>query len=302
MPSFDKLLDVPTIPKVYTTHRIPNERQMSILLDHNVEIIAQTKFAAEMVHKDSGYSPRIIPLGFNSALFNDTLPKERARKKVGVKKGKILFWNGRIIGGSKDLPTFIHALPLIGDKLKGTPLTVILKLRGTLSYLLSNPGDSYSRSLLMGLIKELRLHKRRVRNLRVKLDLSYGSAQRIVHYYRSSDLLVHTSLHETFGLVFVEAMACGIPIVAANCATAPEIVGDCGLLFEPSNPQDLAEKTLRLLTDKQLCQKLSNVGKRKALEMYNMRRIAGMHVDLYRELFEKGCGCVDGGKGFLRSR
>jgi len=277
MPSFGKLLSIPGISKVFTTHDTPGEKDISLLLDNNVEIIAQSKYTAEQVNRNSGYYPLIISLGFNPSLFNDTLPEELARKKVGVERGKVLFWNGRI-SPEKDLPTFIDALPLIANELRDTPLTAIVKLRGI------NPWDNYCWSTLMSLNQKIGLYKRLVRNLQVKLDFPYKQPRELVPYYRSSDVLIHTSLLENFGLVFTEAMACGTPVVAANCATAPEIVGDCGLLFEPRNPQDLAEKTSRLLSDDKLHSKLSNMGKKKALTMYNIKKTADIYVNLYRGL------------------
>jgi glycosyltransferase involved in cell wall biosynthesis len=51
--------------------------------------------------------------------------------------------------------------------------------------------------------------------------------------YRGARLLVYPSLYEGFGLPVLEAMQCGVPVVAANAASLPEVTGDGGLLVDP---------------------------------------------------------------------
>jgi len=81
-------------------------------------------------------------------------------------------------------------------------------------------------------------------------------------YYSSSEFFVLATLHEGFGNVFIEAMACGIPIVSTNIAAVPEAVDGGGILVETRNPDQLAEAMLKLLNDEDLRQELS----KKALE------------------------------------
>ena len=57
------------------------------------------------------------------------------------------------------------------------------------------------------------------------------------------------SLYEGFGLPVLEAMACGTPVIAANVASLPEVVGDAGLLVDPLDTDALAAAMQRLLTD-----------------------------------------------------
>jgi glycosyltransferase involved in cell wall biosynthesis len=67
--------------------------------------------------------------------------------------------------------------------------------------------------------------------------------------YRATGIFVRTSKHESFGLGAVEAMACGVPLVAPNATTFPEIVGDNLTLYKPGDPMDLAGKVAMLLSD-----------------------------------------------------
>jgi len=81
-------------------------------------------------------------------------------------------------------------------------------------------------------------------------------------YYSSSEFFALATLCESFGIVFIEAMACGTPVVSTNVGAVPEVVGEGGILVEPRNPDQLAEAMLKLLNDENLRQELS----KKALE------------------------------------
>lgn len=67
--------------------------------------------------------------------------------------------------------------------------------------------------------------------------------------YRAADLFVFPSLFEGFGIPVLEAMASGVPVCAADRSSIPEVLGDAGLLFDPDDPDAIAEAMARLLGD-----------------------------------------------------
>ncbi|MCS7062071.1 MAG: glycosyltransferase family 1 protein [Anaerolineae bacterium] len=67
--------------------------------------------------------------------------------------------------------------------------------------------------------------------------------------YRAARVFTFPSLYEGFGLPPLEAMACGIPVVASNTSSLPEVVGDAGLLVDPFDVDGLAGALLRAATD-----------------------------------------------------
>jgi alpha-1,3-rhamnosyl/mannosyltransferase len=78
------------------------------------------------------------------------------------------------------------------------------------------------------------------------------SLQELVELYSAAQALLYPTLYEGFGIPALEAMACGLPVVA-SCRTAiPEVVGDAGLLVDPDNVDEFAAATLRILGDAEL--------------------------------------------------
>ncbi len=78
--------------------------------------------------------------------------------------------------------------------------------------------------------------------------------------YRDSDVFVFPSLAESFGFPMVEAMAHGLPIVAADTPVNREVCGDAAVYFRPLSPEDLAERLLRLAIDRRLRGELASKG------------------------------------------
>jgi glycosyltransferase involved in cell wall biosynthesis len=75
-----------------------------------------------------------------------------------------------------------------------------------------------------------------------------------------ADLFVFPSLYEGFGLPPLEAMACGTPVIASNVTSIPEVVGDSGILVEPTNVEAMSIAIRDLLKDSQKRKFYSNKG------------------------------------------
>ena len=81
---------------------------------------------------------------------------------------------------------------------------------------------------------------------------------------RSADLLVHTALHEPFGMAPLEAMACGTPVIASSASSLPEVVGEAGLLVDPGDVEGWTAVLERVLGDDRLRQDLRAQGLERA--------------------------------------
>jgi alpha-1,3-rhamnosyl/mannosyltransferase len=111
-----------------------------------------------------------------------------------------------------------------------------------------------------------------------------GDAE-LVELFGSASALVFPSLWEGFGLPAVEAMSCGVPVLASRRGSLPEVVGDAGLFFEPENPSDIADCVLRFLADPELRRRLGEVGRVRA-RSFSWERAAELAEACFRRCHE----------------
>ena len=110
--------------------------------------------------------------------------------------------------------------------------------------------------------------------------LGHVAFDRLVREYGRADVFCLPSRQEGFGIVFLEAMAAGLPIVAARAAAVPELVsdGESGILVAPDSPVDLAAALDRLLSDPGERLRLGEAG-RKRVQLYDVARVTGTFLD-----------------------
>jgi glycosyltransferase involved in cell wall biosynthesis len=126
------------------------------------------------------------------------------------------------------------------------------------------------------------------------------SDEGMVELYRQAQVAVVPSLYEGFSLPAVEAMACGVPLVATTGGALPEVVGEsgrCGLLVPPDDSGALAHAMGRVLDDPALGARLGAAGRARALERFSWRVTALSTAAEYRELLAlraPGSGSLDG--------
>jgi len=100
--------------------------------------------------------------------------------------------------------------------------------------------------------------------------------------YRGADLFVFPSTKEGFGLVLVEAMACGLPVVTTALAPMTEVVGEAGLFFRPGDPADLANAIVKAARDPELRSRMRSEGSRRVRERFMWSRVAERSIEIYR--------------------
>jgi D-inositol-3-phosphate glycosyltransferase len=196
-------------------------------------ILVPTEREKQNIIKYYGALPNkigITPCGVNLELFQ---PVDRiaAREKLGVSDKKILLFVGRI-DPLKGLDQLLRALTYL-KSFKGLRLVII-------------GGDEYSRTELEKLIKlsdELEIQDSVTFLGMVKHD-------QLPYYYSAADVCIVPSYYESFGLVALEALACGTPIVATDVGDLRNIIrqDETGHVVADNDPEKLAAGIARFLS------------------------------------------------------
>jgi glycosyltransferase involved in cell wall biosynthesis len=105
-------------------------------------------------------------------------------------------------------------------------------------------------------------------------------------FYKACRLVCLPTLHESFGLVLVEAMASGRPTVTTNAVGPREIVvdGETGFIVPMADSDALAEAIIRLLSDYELSYKMGAEGRKVAEEKYDWNKISKQFYNIYKWL------------------
>jgi glycosyltransferase involved in cell wall biosynthesis len=121
-----------------------------------------------------------------------------------------------------------------------------------------------------------------------KLDLQdevnfvgYVPVEELPLWYNAAILFVYPSLYEGFGLPPLEAMACGTPVVVSDASSLPEVVGQAGLLANPTRSEALAEAMAQVLENPDLQVEMGAAGLARA-QGFSWRRTATHTVASYR--------------------
>jgi L-malate glycosyltransferase len=141
-----------------------------------------------------------------------------------------------------------------------------------------------SRLLIVGEGPELGRAQQLIDELGVSAAVELvGEAQDVVGLLSISDLFLLPSLQESFGLSALEAMACGVPVVASNVGGLPEVVldGVTGFLHPPGNVDRMADSAIKILSDPELHARMAAEGVRLAVERFSASRIVPQYEALY---------------------
>lgn len=104
--------------------------------------------------------------------------------------------------------------------------------------------------------------------------------------YCGAQVCAFPSIHEGFGLVGLEAMACGVPIITHDSSAIVEVVGNAGIQVDTSNISALAEALESLITNPQLRQKLINAGLERA-KLFDWNETALQTLEAYKQVSKK---------------
>src|SRR3984893_8375501 len=207
------------------TRRIP--RLVTVSESSRRDIVAQMGVDPDRL--------RVVPVGVDTSIFRPVPHVERVRGRIMTTASADVPMKG--------LAPLLEAVAKLRVERDDAHLVVI--------------GSPRTKSRIPALIDHLGLTD-------VVRFVSGVAQQRIVDLYAEAEIAVVPSLYEGFSLPAVEAMACGVPVVATTGGALPEVVGtdgETGLLVRPGDPDALAHKLLEALGDSDLRARIGAAGR-----------------------------------------
>ncbi len=239
--------------------------------------IAPSTEVAELLRKWKVGNVLVIPNPVDRVFFRKRTPKAKARKIFDLPQDNFIFLYLGRVSFEKRLELLLKAFKLVERKISNTFLVIA--------------GWGPDEVRLKHLKEKLALK-------RVKF-LGFVESDLLEACYRAADVFVSPSPTETQGITFVEAMACGLPLIGANTLGAREVIeeNDAGILVKPNSVRSLAKAMLKLANDVRLVQKLRQENVKRA-KRYDPREVARRHLSLYSSLTSKAPSRI--GKIFRR--
>ncbi|MCK4434068.1 glycosyltransferase family 4 protein [Candidatus Bathyarchaeota archaeon] len=148
--------------------------------------------------------------------------------------------------------------------------------------------------ILVGSGKEEKNIKKLAQNVGVKLiHFKYVPESFLVDLYNTADVYIHTSLLEGFGLTVLEAISCGLPVIAYETADFSKIVGNAGFTLRQGDISKLKETIELLRRDEGMRKRLENKALKQSRK-FTWKESALKHVEVYKEVLEEnGINAVD---------
>jgi D-inositol-3-phosphate glycosyltransferase len=254
-------------------YRIQGEKRVIARADRIIAATQAERTQLQFLYKADRRKIRIIPPGVDISHFYP-IPMDEAREYIGADPcKKLVLFVGRI-EPLKGLETLIRA---IAWRRTFSPGQVTLAIIG---------GDPHASPL------EMTAEMARIQQLcddlcmgRMVVFLGKRAQDTLPYYYSAADVLVMPSHYESFGMVALEAMACGTPVIASQVGGLAYLVkdGETGYHVPDQDPEALCEKLLILLNDAQQREAMGLRAAQYARD-YAWANIAGQILEVYKSL------------------
>lgn len=255
------------------------------IMRHADVIIASTPL--EKAHMSWFYKAhpgkiKVIPCGVDTRLFRP-LPSLVSRGFLGIKKKKIILFVGRL-DPIKGIDCLFEAIDILIDKMQYSRAELAL-------YVLGGLNDQNGQGKDAGYFNL----QERIKAMKLEDVVIIKGAQRqeiLPYYYSSADVCVLPSFYESFGLVSLEAMACGTPMVASRVGGLPFVIedGKTGFLVPVRDANRLAEKIAQLLSNGGLKREFGVRAIKKA-GSYDWAHVTKRMAGIYNSLIAKSLLC-----------
>lgn len=246
--------NVPLIHMFHTLGRLKEEREPRLKVEQETIALAESIIASNPTEKEhlvehyraDPAKIEVIPCGVDLNLFKP-MDKRKARRRLGLPEGRYLLYVGRI-DPVKGLDSLLRAMANLARPDRHVRLLIV-----------GDGSPDRERERLNGLSQTLGLDG--------SVQFLGSKPQNLLPYfYSSAEACILPSKYESFGLVGLEAMACGTPVIASNVGGLSFLFqhNKSGLLFSPGDEEELLEKIELVLEDDRLRQRLGRQGRERA--------------------------------------
>ena len=240
------------------------------LVEQADRVICCSNYMAEEISELFQILPKKITVIENGVMpdkVKSSPLKNRDRRRYARDNEAILYFVGRLVR-EKGLETLLQALPQILATFPATKL--VISGQGPMLASLQELAQT------LGIVQHV-------------VFTGFINDRERNTLLATADAAVFPSHYEPFGIVALEAMAAGIPVVAADVGGMGEVIehGKDGLKFPPGDAQALATAIGHLLADQALRDRLAKAGQQKAITTYSWQSLAEKTAQLYREVWEE---------------
>lgn len=241
------------------------EIKKAVYAQLNVDIVVASKWMQNMVVESplTTHFKRVhlIPFGIDLSIFSPKRDKQALREKYGISPNAFVIFFRAEKSEFKGLQYIKKVLEVLNVSKEVVLLTV---------------GEK-------GLLNEYR-HKFTVQD--------YGwlnNPNDLAELYSTSDIFLMPSIAEAFGLMAIEAMASGLPVIVFEGTALPSVTfaPDCGIMLKPEDTLQFAETIKRLMNDRSEIEYRSKLGVELSSQNYNIEQYNSRMIDLYKEIYQR---------------
>ncbi|MCW8801928.1 MAG: glycosyltransferase family 4 protein [Candidatus Bathyarchaeota archaeon] len=209
----------------------------------------------------------IIPNAIDASNYEIPVDRGAVRQRYGIGWGeKLILCVGRLVP-QKGVEYFIRAIPLIAKKYPEAKFIIV--------------GEGWSRDLLEA--------EAQASGYANKIAFTgFASDKQVIELMTSADVLVVPSIYEPFGIVALEGMATGVPVVASQVGGLAEVIDHdkTGVFVYPRSPESLAWGIDKVLSDPDHAKMLTKNAKEKLHKAYSWEAVAMKTVEVYKKVVE----------------
>ena len=258
-------------------YRIEGEKRVIQRATRLIVATEAEKAQLQWLYKADLHKMTIIPPGVDVSHFYP-IPQDEARQFIGLEAHqRMVLFVGRI-EPLKGVDTLLRAMSCL--KFQSVAHPVYLAIIGGEPD--ADPEEMTAEmARLQGLCDDLCMGQ-------TVIFLGKRAQDTLPYYYSAAEVLVMPSFYESFGMVALEAMACGTPVIASQVGGLAFLVrdGETGYHVPEGDPSALCDKLTLLLSDRGLRERMGNCAAEYA-QGYNWEKIAVQIVSVYEDLVEK---------------